>query len=158
MSVRLEVAQEVAATPERLWAELADWTGQGRWIPATRVRVLEGPEVGVGGRVEALSGFRLGPVPVGLLDRFVVTGWTPPGSMADQRGELAVLHLGPYFTGEGSFKVEPTGAGSRLVATELFSLPGGRPVEALARLALPLMRAGFALSLRRLARLAESPR
>ena len=33
---------------------------------------------GIGVRAVALSGFWLGRIPVGLLDRFVVTGWTPP--------------------------------------------------------------------------------
>jgi hypothetical protein len=152
VSVRLEVAREIAASPERVWSELVDWAGQGRWIPFTQVRVVGERSTGVGTRVEALSGFRLGPVPVGLLDRFVVTGWTPPGAAS---GELAVLHLGPYFTGEGSFRLDPNPAGTRLVCTELFALPGDGPVERLARLALPAMRAGFGLSLRRLALLAE---
>jgi hypothetical protein len=136
-----------------------DWPGQDRWIPLTHVRVTGGPGTGLGARVSALSGFRVGPVPVGLLDRFVVTGWTPPGSdPADPRGELAVLHLGPYFTGEGSFKVVPDPVGARLVCTEVFSVPGGAPVAALLRLALPVMRRGFAASLDTFAGLVEGPR
>ncbi len=153
MSVRLEVAREIAASPERVWAELVDWPGQARWIPLTRVRVTGERAEGTGVRVEALSGFRFGPIPVGLLDRFVVTGWTPPGAEA---GELAVLHLGPYFTGEGSFRLEPNPGGTRMVCTELFSLPGGSPLERLAGAALPIMRRAFALSLQRLANLAEA--
>ncbi|MGI3785860.1 MAG: hypothetical protein ACRYG2_34370, partial [Janthinobacterium lividum] len=132
MTLRLEVARELRATPERVWEELVDWRGQGRWIPLTQVRVTGRRSVGLGARVSALSGFWLGPVPVGLLDRFVVTGWTPPGARpGDATGELAVLHLGPYFTGEGSFKVLPDPVGARLVCTEVFSVPGGAPVEAL---------------------------
>ena len=158
MTVRLEVARELRASPERVFDELTDWRGQDRWIPLTKVRVTGGPGTGLGARVTALSGFRLGPVPVGLLDRFVVTGWTPPGSRpGDPPGELAVLHLGPYFTGEGSFKVYPVVGGSRLVCTELFSVPGGAPVEALMRLALPVMRRGFAASLDTFAGLVERP-
>ena len=157
MSVRLEVSRVLRASPDRVWAELADWRGQERWIPLTQVEVTAGPSEGVGGRVTALSGFRLGPVPVGLLDRFVVTGWTPPGAHPDEPGELAVLHLGPYFTGEGSFTVYSDPVGARLVCTEVFSLPGGAPVEALARLALPVMRRGFAASLATFARLVEGP-
>ena len=38
----------------------------------------------------------------GLLDRFIVTGWSPP---ADDTAELEILHLGPYFTGEGVFRL-----------------------------------------------------
>ena len=147
------------ASPERVWSELVDWSGQDRWIPLTHVRVVGTRSTGLGARVSALSGFRLGPVPVGLLDRFVVTGWTPPGAgPADAPGELAVLHLGPYFTGEGSFKVFSDPVGARLVCTEVFSVPGGAPVAALLRLALPVMRRGFAASLDTFAKLVEQPR
>jgi len=159
VSLRLEVSRELRAAPERVWDELVDWPGQGRWIPFTHVRVTGTRSTGVGARVSALSGFRLGRVPVGLLDRFVVTGWTPPGSApGDPPGELAVLHLGPYFTGEGSFKVVPDEVGARLVCTEVFTVPGGAPVEALLRLVLPLMRRGFAASLDTFAGLVERPR
>jgi hypothetical protein len=155
VSLRLEVARDLRASPQRVWDELVDWRGQGRWIPLTHVRVVGERSVGLGSRVTALSGFRVGPVPVGLLDRFVVTGWTPPGS---EPGELAVLHLGPYFTGEGSFKVVPTLSGARLVCTEVFSVPGGAPVEGVLRLALPVMRRGFAASLDTFAGIVERPR
>ena len=158
MSVRLEVARTFAASPERVWDELVDWPRQDLWIPLTHVRVTGSRNRGLGTRVAALSGFWLGPVPVGLLDRFVVTGWTPPGSAAGAPGELAVLHLGPYFTGEGSFRVYSDPAGARLVCTEVFSVSGGAPVEALLRLALPVMRRGFAASLETFAQLVERPR
>lgn len=154
MSVLLRVAVPTTAPPPTVWSVLTDWAGQSGWIPFTTVRVISGPERGVGGRVEALSGFWLGRLPVGLLDRFVVTGWTEPGTT--EPGELEVLHLGPYFTGEGAFRVAPTsGSGTLISATERFELPGGRPMEAAVRLALPGMRRGFAASLRRLAALSE---
>ncbi len=156
MSLRLVVARTLRADVDRVWEELVDWPRQDRWIPFTRVRATSERTRGLGVRVSALSGFRLGPVPVGLLDRFVVTGWTPPGEAADGGpAELAVLHLGPYFTGEGSFQVFDDPAGSRLVCTEVFALPGG--AEALLRPALPLMRRGFAASLDTLAEIVEAP-
>jgi hypothetical protein len=158
VTLRLEVARTLRASPGRVWDELVDWPRQDLWIPLTHVRATSARSEGLGARVSALSGFWLGPVPVGLLDRFVVTGWTPPGPQpADAPGELAVLHLGPYFTGEGSFKVYADPVGSRLVCTEVFSLPGGAPVEALARVALPVMRRGFAASLETFAGLVEQP-
>lgn len=152
MSVRLEVSVTAHAPAEVVWDELTDWAGQRRWIPFTTVAVT-GRQTGLGVRAEALSGFRVGRIPVGLLDRFVVTGWTPPGS---QPGELEVLHLGPYFTGVGVFRVTAVGEGSEITAVEVFDLPGGAPVEFLARRALPVMRRAFAGSLRGLARLSES--
>jgi hypothetical protein len=156
VSLRLEVSRVLRAAPERVWEELVDWPRQDEWIPFTTVRATSGRTRGLGVRVAALSGFRLGPVPVGLLDRFVVTGWTSPSEAGEGRpAELAVLHLGPYFTGEGSFKVWPDPAGSRLVCTEVFSLPLG--AERLLRPALPLMRRGFAASLDTLAEVVEAP-
>ena len=154
MSVRLEVFVEAACDPGTAWAELTDWAGQARWIPLTTVEPVTERVQGVGARVVALSGFWLGRSPVGLLDRFVVTGWSPPAPDSD--GELEVLHLGPYFTGEGAFRVSAVGDRTRISATEVFSLPGGAPVEALARLALPVMRIGFRASLRSLQRICEA--
>ena len=153
MSIRLQVHIDAAASPETVWAEMTDWAGQSRWIPLTTVRTEGDQSEGLGVRALALSGFWLGRVPVGLLDRFVVTGWTPPAP--DRYGELEVLHLGPYFTGEGAFRVQASGSGSRITATEVFSLPGGRPVEAVVTLALPIMRVGFQGSLRALKRVVE---
>jgi hypothetical protein len=154
VSVRLEVSVDVACEPDTAWAELTDWAGQARWIPVTTVQPATERVEGIGVRAVALSGFWLGRIPVGLLDRFVVTGWTPP--TADSHGELEVLHLGPYFTGEGAFRISAVGDRTRITATEVFSLPGGAPVEALARLALPVMRLGFRASLRSLQRICET--
>lgn len=154
MSLRLQVSVAADADPATVWAEMTDWAGQSRWIPFTTVTIVSEHDVGLGVRAEALSGFRLGRLPVGLLDRFVVTGWTPPTS--DGYGELEVLHLGPYFTGEGAFRIEPVGDRTRITATEVFALPGGPPSEALVGLALPVMRQGFEGSLRSLKRIAEA--
>ena len=137
MSVRLEVTAEVAAPIERVWEVLVDWPGQERWIPLTTVRVTTEHDQGLGVRADALSGFWLGPVPLGLLDRFIVTGWSPP---AAGLAELEVLHLGPYFTGPGVFRLDAGDGRTVVTATELFDLPGGRVPEALVRLALPVMR------------------
>ncbi len=144
----LQVDSQVSADPARVWQVLIDWAGQSRWIPFTTVDIVSDHDHGLGVRAVALSGFRIGRLPVGLLDNFVVTGWTPAK-------ELEVLHLGPYFTGDGAFRLEPHDGGTRVTATEVFSLPGGRPIEAIVRLGLPLMRVGFRRSLRRLATLAE---
>ena len=155
MSTRLKVAGVIDAGLERVWDELVDWHGQARWIPLTTLRVLSPDSTGLGVRVAALSGFWLGRLPVGLLDRFVVTGWSPP---ADGEAELEVLHLGPYFTGEGVFHLTGDEATTRVRAVELFTVPGGPLTNRLVRLALPVMRIGFTASLRKLAAIAETPR
>jgi hypothetical protein len=155
MSVRLTVIGHAPVPPIKVWAELIDWDGQRRWIPFTTVRVLTSSRVGLGVRAEALSGFWAGPLPVGLLDRFVVTGWTPPIPGSPAAAELEILHLGPYFTGPGVFRLEREGDGGTLIScTELFDLPAGTVTETLARLALPVLRSGFRHSLNRLAAVA----
>jgi hypothetical protein len=147
--MRLEVSTQVRADPARVWQVLIDWAGQSRWIPLTTVDVISDQDQGVGVRAVALSGFRLGPLPIGLLDHFIVTQWTPPRM-------LEVAHLGPYFTGTGVFRLEAAGDGTLTTATEVFQVLGGKPVEALVRLFLPLMRIGFGHSLRGLAAIAET--
>ena len=154
MSVRLEVSREVDAPVAAVWEVLVDWTGQSRWIPLTTVKVTDDRNRGLGVRAEALSGVRLGRIPLGLLDRFIVTGWSPPD---DAGAELEVLHLGPYFTGEGVFRLTGRNGRTTVSCTEIFSLPGGRAVEWLARLALPVLRVGFAGSLHKLREIAEAP-
>ena len=155
MSVRLETGVDVAAPPAAVWARLTDWAGQSDWIPLTTVTVLTDHTEGLGVRASALSGVQLGPIPLGLLDRFVVTGWTPP--TAEQAGEFEVLHLGPYFTGPGVFRVEDLGGGrTRVVCTEVFDLPGGSLVEKAAGLLLPVMRLGLKSSLAKMGRLVEA--
>lgn len=157
MSVRLDTAVDVQAPAEVVWSRLIDWGGQSDWIPLTTVTVLTDQTTGLGVRASALSGVQLGRVPLGLLDRFIVTGWMPPGD--SRAGELEVLHLGPYFTGPGVFRVESTGPDqSRVSCTEVFDLPGGRPVESLAALLLPLMRLGLRSSLRTLDRIIRAER
>ena len=153
MSVRLEVSAEIDAPVAAAWDVLVDWTGQSRWIPLTTVQVTNDRNVGLGVRAEALSGFRLGRFRFGLLDRFIVTGWSPPATDA---AELEILHLGPYFTGEGVFRLIAHDGKTTVCCIEMFSLPGGRAIEWLARLALPLLRAGFASSLRALGAIVEA--
>jgi polyketide cyclase/dehydrase/lipid transport protein len=153
VSVRLDVSAEVDATVEVAWQVLIDWAGQSSWIPLTTVKVVNDRAVGLGARLEALSGVRVGRIPVGLLDRFIVTGWSPP---TEGMAELEIFHLGPYFTGEGVFRLTGQGGKTKITCVEAFSLPGGRAVEWLAGLLLPIMRAGFAHSLRRFAAIAEA--
>ena len=156
MTLRLETIVEIAAPAERVWNVLVDWPGQGRWIPFTTVRTTSVQDAGLGVRVVALSGFRLARTPVGLLDNFVVTGWTPPnGSLS--RAELEVLHLGPYFSGEGVFRLDGREGGTTVRCIEIVRLPLAPLTEPVGRMLQPLLRGGLDLSLRRLAALCEEP-
>lgn len=153
MTLLLAASATTTAPVAVAWNLVIDWPGQSRWIPFTSVRVLSASDRGIGARAEALSGVRVGRRAIGLLDRFVVTGWTVP---AEHRpGEVEVLHLGPGFTGVGAIRVMSVPDGTMITVTERFDPPGG-PVAALAvRPFLPLLRAGLRLSLRRLAVLLE---
>lgn len=154
MSVRLEVSHTISAPAARIWAELTDWVGQERWVPFTTVQVTTEQEQGLGVKATALSGFWLGRLPIGLLDRFVVTVWNPPGDIEGgirTPAELEVLHLGPYFTGVGIFRLQPLSPEvTTVTAIEIFDLPLGGVTEPLASLARPIMAKGFQLSLKRL--------
>jgi hypothetical protein len=156
VSLRLETTAEVAAPADRVWNVLVDWPGQGRWIPFTTVRTTSAHDAGLGVRVVALSGFRLGLIPVGLLDNFVVTGWTPPNGRKC-RAELEVLHLGPYFSGEGVFRLDGHDRETTVCCIEVFRLPLAPLTEPVGRLLQPLLSGGLDLSLRRLAALCEAP-
>ena len=68
---------------------------------------------------------------------------------------MEILHLGPYFTGEGAFRLIGHDGKTIVSCTEVFT-PGGRPVEWVVRLALPALRAGLARSLRALGAIAEA--
>lgn len=153
MSLDLRVSQVIPGPPTAVWEVLVDWVGQRRWIPFTTVRVVGDQTSGLGVRCVALSGWWLGRIPVGLLDRFVVTAWRPPAGT--ELGLLEVLHLGPYFTGPGAFELVPTTQGTEVRCTEIVDIAGGRLVTKLAGLLTPLMRIGFVSSLRALGRLAE---
>jgi hypothetical protein len=155
VSSRLEAGTTTDAGLDRAWEVLVDWAGQSRWIPLTTVAVRSPQPTGLGVRLAALSGRWLGRLPIGLLDNFVVTGWSPPQAGT---AELEILHLGPYFTGEGVFRLTDEGGRTRVSCTELITVPGGAPVNAVVRAALPLLRAGFAVSLRRFAAVAEGRR
>ncbi len=158
MSVRLEAATEVAAPVTRVWDELIDWRGQARWIPLTTIRIVSDGDAGLGVRGAALSGFWLGPLPLGLLDRFVVTGWTPatPGPDGQPLAELEIRHLGPYFTGFGIFRLRGHETGTSVRCVEVFDLPAARLLNPVARLLLPVLRRGFGISLKRFAAVCET--
>jgi hypothetical protein len=157
VSLDLRVAHTIAAPPDVVGPVLVDWAGQTRWIPFTTVRVVSDHQQGLGVRCEALSGFWLGRVPVGLLDRFTVTAWREPSETGD--GVLEVLHTGPCFRGPGTFELTPTaGGGTRVSCTEIFDVVGGALPTRLAALLLPVMRAGFASSLRALGKVSLAGR
>lgn len=138
MSRRIRVDRVVAAPAERAWQVVTDWERQGDWIPATRVRSVDGDRVG--GRIEAWTG--LGPV--GFLDTMTITVWDPPW-------RCEVVRTGRVVRGTGVFAVEPLAGGrSRVVWEEHVDLPLGGVGRLAWPLVRPIARAGLGYALRRL--------
>jgi carbon monoxide dehydrogenase subunit G len=150
MAEQLEVTARtlVRAAPERVWALAMDWSRQGEWIPATRVR----GGTGVGARVSARTG--LGPA--AFTDTMVITEWDPPR-------RCTVEHTGHVVRGSGIFEVIPHGDRTEFRWTELIDLPlpaallrgpSGHALTAAARrTVLPLTRWSLQHALHRFARL-----
>jgi len=140
---------EIDAPPERVWAALTDWSRQGSWMLATDVRPVVGPARGVGGRLVARTGVRVGGRRLGVLDTMEIIRWEPPS-------RVDVRHTGRVVRGDGIFEVRPSGPGTTFSWREALDLPLG----ALGRLGWPLvrpaMRAGVRLSLRRFAAFART--
>jgi hypothetical protein len=146
VTLRFNGSAMVPAAPADVWPHLVDWVGQSRWIPLTTMRVIQERVEGIGSRIRAEHGPRIGRRRVGLSDTMVVTGWEPPY-------ELEVAHLGPWFTGVGVFTIEARGLRSWLSIRERIDLPGGRPAEVAALAIRPVLQSQLAGSLRRFAQL-----
>lgn len=143
-SVGISVSRRIAVPASRVWDLLVDWPRQGEWMPATTVRVLPGPDAGIGTRLEA----RTGVGRLAVVDPMEVVEWRPPN-------RCVVRHEGRVVRGLGVFEIEPLGAtGCRFGWGEEFDgLPA--PLRfAYAGLS-PLATPFFALALRRLDRLAS---
>jgi carbon monoxide dehydrogenase subunit G len=142
----LQVDVEVDAPAEATWPVLTDWDRQHEWALLTRTRGI-GPTGGhaVGEQVHAVTG--LGPL--GFLDSMVITRWDPPTVCEGRK-------TGRVVRGQARVEVTPLGPSrSRVTYRAEVDLPAGR----LGSLVWPVVRAGiaggFAVSLRRLARIVE---
>ncbi len=149
MTLHFHGSATVTAAPDDVWPCLVDWIGQERWFPLTTMRVLNDRGTGLGTRIRAEHGLRIGSRRLGIADEMVVTGWEPPY-------ELEMTHLGPTFTGVGVFTVEARGRRSWLSLRERVHLPGG-PLAELAVLAVrPVLQHQLTASLHRFARIVAS--
>jgi hypothetical protein len=145
MPVSLVLTVDVDAPAQDTWRAAVDWAAQGDWMLGTTVRPTHQNGQGVGGRLEAFTGWRR----LGFLDPMEITLWQPPRA-------CHVRHTGRVVRGTGAFEVEPRGDHrSRFLWREDLDLPLG----ALGRIGWPLVRPLFAygvmVSLRRFARAVE---
>ena len=141
--ITLTAAMVIDGTPDQVWQAITDWEEQRAWIPLTEVEVRSEQRIGIGVRCFAFSGWRLGPVPVGLPDEFVVTEWDPPG-------RLVVQHVGRFFVGDGIFELTGRGRRTLVRLTERVLTPAGRLGDLALTVAEPIMVAGIRYSLSRL--------
>lgn len=149
MTVSLVLFVDVAADAERTWAAAVDWDHQGEWMLGTRVRGTARDGTGVGGGIEAITGYG----PLAFTDTMQITTWEPPRV-------CEVLHTGRVVRGTGRFAVEDRGGGtSRFHWREDLELPLGLVGRIGWVLARPLFAFGVQLSLKRFAaRVASDPR
>lgn len=130
---------EIDAPVEATWAVLTDWTGQGSWMPMTKVEVTNG-DGGLGTNLVARSGVGA----LALVDPMTIDVWEPP-----HRCEVA--HHGSVITGRGVFTVaESPGGRSRVTWQE--ELAGEGAMKLLHRVTAPGTRLMLGVALRRLRR------
>ena len=143
---QLVVDQIIAAPPQVVWDAVTDWGAQSEWVIATTVVVGHGNGHGVGGQLEAFTGFGR----LGVRDPMIVTEWNPPW-------RCVVEHRGDVVRGLGVIEVVALPEGrSRLVWTEDLDLPLGLVGTLGWPVARPLATWGIRRSLRSFARLVEA--
>jgi carbon monoxide dehydrogenase subunit G len=145
---RISVSVRIRADAAHVWAALTDWAAQSEWMTATTVRAVDGDGQGVGGRIEAFTGFGK----YGFLDTMEVTEWRPPSW-------CAVRHTGKVVRGTGTFEIvqaADAAEGSTLTWSEDLEIPGGEFGTAGFGLIRPAVELAVSRSLRRFAELVES--
>jgi carbon monoxide dehydrogenase subunit G len=143
----LTVPVDVDAPAEAVWRAVTDWPGQGEWMLGTRVSVTGGGE---GHQVGATLAAFTGVGPVGFTDTMEIVEWEPPR-------RCVVRHTGRVVRGDGVFEVVPLGPErARFLWTERLDLPLGALGALGWPLVRPLLRAGVAASLAKMARAAEA--
>lgn len=146
MTATLVLSVPVAADAARTWAAAVDWDQQGQWMLGTSVRATAQGGQGVGGGIEAITGFG----PFGVKDTMRITTWDPPRA-------CDVAHTGRVVQGTGRFSVEPSGPGSSVFHwREDLELPLGIVGRLGWVLVRPLFRLGVQVSLNRFARWVEA--
>jgi uncharacterized protein YndB with AHSA1/START domain len=145
----LDIRTFIAASPERVWAILADLEHQGEWMVDVRaLDVVTEEKRGPGAVMHVTS--ELFGLPL-VKDVMEVTRWEPPHRMD-------VAHRG-QFAGTGQFLLEAVDNGTIFTWIEDFEPPLGPLGELGFALAVrPHLMRVFARSLANVKRLAEAPR
>jgi carbon monoxide dehydrogenase subunit G len=136
--VRFAASTSLPVEPAAAWSVLVRWEDQARWLrDADSVRVLTDRREGIGTVVAVKT--RVLHVPM-FTERLEVVAWEPPR-------RLVVRHRG-FVRGEGTWTLEPEGAGTRFTWVEDLRLPppilGEAALRAYRPFMLRLMRGGLA--------------
>lgn len=133
---------DVDAPAQATWEAMTDWDLHAKWMLLTSARGGHGE----GETIEAFTGVGR----VGFLDTMTILVWEPPK-------RCVVRHTGRTVRGSGAFEVRDVGnERSQIVWSERLDLPFGRLGRWGWPIVRPLVRAGVAFSLRRLARHVEA--
>lgn len=137
---QVTVDVEIAASPSRVWEELADVASHDQWMTdAESIEFTSEQRSGVGTAIEVVT--RIGPLRT--VDRMRFTAW-------DEGRSMTVVHEG-LVSGTGTFTIEPHGSASIVRWAEDLRFPlvfGGRIGAAAAR---PIFKRIWSANLRRLA-------
>ena len=137
---QVTVDVEIAASPNRVWEELADVASHEQWMTdAESIEFTSEQRSGVGTAIEVVT--RVGPLRT--VDRMRFTGW-------DEGRSMTVVHEG-LVSGTGTFTIEPHGSASIVRWEEDLAFPlvvGGGVGATVAR---PICRRIWSANLRRLA-------
>lgn len=108
----LRIVAFIEATPDRVWAELADLGSHPEWMgDAGSVEFLTGQTAGVGTRLRVPT--RVGPLRT--TDLMTVVEW-------EEGSRIGVEHVGAV-SGRGGFVIRPSGPGTELTWSETLSFP-----------------------------------
>lgn len=153
---RFTVSRDVRASATATWEALVDWPRHADWVPLTVVRVESEQAGGVGARFVARTG--LGPL--AFDDPMSVVAWETPGGddPGDRPGRCEITKHGRVVHGGAAFSVTPLpGRRCRVEWMEDVTVSPRRLTRYAGPLVTLIGRAGFAATLRGLARDVEGP-
>ena len=143
----LDIRKYIAASPEAVWAVLADLEHQGAWmVDVRKLDIVTEQKQGVGAVMHVTSELFGQPI---VKDVMAITAWEPPHRMdVEHRGQ---------FHGSGQFLLEAVDNGTIFTWIEDFAPPLGPLGELVFALVVrPHLRRVFARSMENVRRLAEA--